>query len=430
VELHYNPFHFWGWANAKVPVNSQCNTVIQQHAWQDADRSGRNELQEALDIAESRLKNFLGYSVAPHYRSDDIQDYPRYRDPQLIAIWPTDITGYWKSVLTDEGYVQMMGVEKLTLLGTAPFVAPFPYTGYTPALPYLIYLDTDGDGLVDTFEIALNTTVTVPTQIEVYFAAADRTVLRSDWRIHPVSVTISGGIATIRGRSWMLGRPILYESALAPSVQLNPDTVANYAQSLEVYQHVCDPTGITLTTSQGEFIWDSVPYPSFWGILQGSPSLAGETDPGSNAYSLARVGIREAVIGVVFPGEALYNATTGLWNMTIPPWTTNICRPPDRVLLRYRAGYPLEADGQMNRRLRTVVSRLAMAELTNRIAACDEANRTLYFWQRDRSQVADKTEQYAISREDLNNPYGTKKGQIFAWHETKLLRLLRAVPNY
>ena len=40
-----------------------------------------------------------------------------------------------------------------------------------------------------------------------------------------------------------------------------------------------------------------------------------------------------------------------------------------------------------------------MAELTNKIVACDTANREIYRWQRDRSQTADRTEEYRISNE-------------------------------
>ena len=419
--LHYNPFHYWGWQNAKVPVTSACNSVVKNYAWQTQNAVGRNEIRQAIQEAESRLRDYLGYSVAPHYTTDDILDYPQLYDKNFVGTTPINAAGFWKAVSLSEGYVELAGVEKLTLLNTINANATFPFTGTKPSLPYLIYLDTDADGLVDTFEISVTTTVTDGSQIAVYFSATDR--LDSDmekWRINPINVSISSGTLTIRGRSWMLGRPILYEGVIA--ADLNPDTFANYAQSLDVYQRTCNQTGTTIDTAQGKFIWETLPYVPLWGVVANNSS----TDPASYAYSVARVGIRNSKMGIVYPGEALYDPTTLTWNATMPPWTSTF-RPPDRVQIRYRAGYPLDSNYQMDKKFQVAVARFAMSELDNRIAACDEAMRELARWQRDRSNTADKTEAYTVSKEDLNNPFGTRLGAIFAWHETKHLRLTRGV---
>ena len=357
-QLHYNPYHFYGWANSKVPVKSTCNTVVKQYAYQTDDAVGRYEIQQAIETAEKRLKDYLGYAIALHYVTDDIRDYQRFYDKGLWARWPIDGEGHWKAIQLSEGYVSSVGVEKLTLIDTAPIAADsygtpiFPYTGIVPPTPYLIYLDTDGDGLVDTFEVGVSTTVTNPSTIAVYLQTSDQ--LDSDmerWHILPVKVNISSGVATIRGRSWLLARPILYEGFI--HANLDPDDVTNYAQALDVYERVCDPTGTTVGVSQGEFIWETLPYPIWWGIFGGTSLTSGDTDPAAQSYSVARVGVRNAQMGVVLPGEAIYDAVTGLWNATIPPWLSNLTRPPDRVLVRYRAGFPLDSDGQVAYKFRT-----------------------------------------------------------------------------
>lgn len=427
-QLHYNPFHFFGWANDKVPVNSQCNTVCKEYAWQAAQALGRAEIRQAIEQAEGRLRDYLGFSLAPHFITDEVENYPRFYDTRLSAASPMDAAGGWKPVTLREGFVQAVGVEKLTLIATAPYVqnagSPhFPFTDATPAPPYLVYRDADGDGLADTFEVGVTTAVTDPLQLAVYFATGDRLTSEMErWHIGPVQVVIAGGVATLKGRSWMLSRPVLYEGVAASD--LDPSTVANYAQSLEVYSRVCDSTGTTVDTAQGKFIWETLPVLGWWGLCGGG--LDGSTDPASQAYAIARVGIRSAELGIVTPGGAIYDAGTGKWSMTVPPWT-GLFRPPDRVLVRYLAGHPLDEAGQIPMRLQTVIARMAMAEMTNRISACDDSNRTLYAWQTDRSRTANATEEYRISNRDLDNPYGLKAGHIYAWKETRQMRLIRGV---
>lgn len=433
-QLHYNPYHFWGWQNATDPVTSTCNTVLKKYAWQRNDALGRTEIESAIDEAERRLAFYLQYSVAPHFKSEVLR-YPPTYDQRFFQYQPMSATGTWKPVVLGEGYVKAVGVEKLTLLQTVNIVNDltppiFPYHSAPPAPPYLIYLDTDSDNLPDTFQIGLATTITDPTQLAVYFSAADRLdgqAVSDVWRIQPLFISISGGVATLRGRCWMLGRPILSEGFNIPD--LNPVTAANYVTSLEVYQRVCDPTGTTFDTAQAKFIWQTMPFQSGWWCFNWSSNLAnGSTDPASQAYSVGRVGIKNSQLGIVLPGQALLDATTGLWNETLPPWTPNV-RPPDQVEIRYLAGYPTDSQGRMDSHFQTVVARMAMAELNNRIVACDESNRELYRWQRDLALLSDTTEAYGVSREDLNNPFGTRRGHAYAWKEVKTRRLLRGVTN-
>jgi hypothetical protein len=106
----------------------------------------------------------------------------------------------------------------------------------------------------------------------------------------------------------------------------------------------------------------------------------------------------------------------------------SVYREPDRVLVRYLAGYPLDQNGNMDRKWRTIVARLAMAELGKRIAAAEVANRELWHWQYDLARAAGANdEQYAIGANDLENPFGTLRGQVYAWKQVKNLRLLNGL---
>jgi hypothetical protein len=102
-------------------------------------------------------------------------------------------------------------------------------------------------------------------------------------------------------------------------------------------------------------------------------------------------------------------------------------REPDRILVRYLAGQPL-ANQQMTEKWQVIVARLAAAELARRICACDEANQELYHWQFDLSRAAGANdEQYSISPPDLDNPLGTRRGQVWAWKQIRSLRLGKSV---
>lgn len=428
--LTYNPYHFYGLANDLAPVTSSCNTLVNQHAWQQADQAGRGEMREAIENAEERILSYLGYSVAPRYVEYTLP-YALYFDERIWRISPMDSRGEWISIKFPEGYVQAVGIEQRTLVDTAPAVynavpPDIPFTDPTPAPPYLIFLDANGDGLVDTFEIAVDTTATDASTLAVYFSASDRldgAPLSEDWRILPVHASIAAGVAKIRGPSWLLVKPILYEK-YTQSV-LDPNDFTVYVTSLVVYTRTTKTNGQTVTDSQGEFIWNTMPYP-YWATCCNNTQNPSIGDPAAEAFAIARVGIRNKDLGLLIPGQAVFNTTTQTWCSVVPYWTG--CRPPDKVKLRAYAGYPLDANGQMDIRLQRAVAYLAMADMPERICACDVANRVLWRWQAEMNRVATQgTEQFAITRRDLDNPFGMRRGHIFAWREILKLRLVTGV---
>lgn len=428
--LGWHPFHFFGLADTgnapKAPVRSQCDDLLKQYAWQDTDRAGRAEIALAIESAERLLRDYLGFAVAPEYREVTIP-WPRFYDTARTRYAAHDAAGRWIAPLLPFGCgeLQALGVEALTLRDTVTKSDP-PVGGDD-----LVFTDADGDGLYDTF----TATATVPSDTEaadlaVYFASADRLDGESAgerWRIRPVTISVSGTTATIKGRLWLLVRPIEYEGL--GTVPLDPSdlTAAGpYAQSLEVYTRVTDPTGTTAETAQAKVIWETAPFHGWWcGCGCSSPTLdpsSSPLDPAAIAYAVARATIRDARSGRVGIGEAVYNATSGVWAGL--NWSTG--REPDRVTVRLLAGAPLE-DGNMARAWQPIVARLAMAELGRPVAACETANRELFRWQQDVALVDGRNEEkYSISDQDLDNPFGTRRGHIFAWRQVKHLALTPA----
>jgi hypothetical protein len=424
----FPPWHFWQFAdgpgnNAIVPIDSKCSTLVFEHDWQGSDAAGRASLRESIREAERMLLDYLGYRVAPEYVETTVA-WPRLGDASMGRLRDYDATGRRLAVLAPEGYIQAMGIEQLTLIGTATATIP-PAPGDT-----LVYSAVFNAGLQDTFTITLPTTVTDPAQIAVYFAAADRfdgedfsSAVGDHWRIEPVQVTISGGNVVIVGRKWLVGKPLLYQNPVAAA--LNPQTATNFVSSLEVYQRTTDGSGNTVTTSQATLIYESNNCGPCWGrcCCGGGPPAG--SDPDATGLVIARAGIPDSVLGQVTPGAATYDPTTGAWSSA---WCCagNYC-DPDRVTLRYLAGYPLDSDGQFARKLRAMTCQLAGAEAKRRICACRETNERLFDLQQDLSLEATQSEKYTTTTEQLNNPFGTRRGHVKAWRTASDLILRRGI---
>ena len=157
-----------------------------------------------------------------------------------------------------------------------------------------------------------------------------------------------------------------------------------------------------------------MPLPTAWWLCCPNPTDS-QTDPATVGYAVARAGIRNAKMGIVTPAQATYNAETGHWVENFPVWNWR----PDRVIVRYYAGYPLDSDGQVARKIRSIITDLTVASMPERICACDIANKALHYLQWDLSRVGNNVEMYATNNRILDNIFGTKRGQVSAWRKLK-----------
>lgn len=401
--IGYNPWHFFGLIDAqKMPVTSACNTLLFQHTWQAYDRTGREDIIEAIARAEKRLFDFLNFWPYPRY-TEKTFTFPQYPDRRVQKIGWAGGDGAWASLDLQERYVQKIGVETFALLGANQAVT---------------YSDLDGDTLSETFTVTLAAPagLTDVTEVRVYFNATDRYTgesIGARWEIKPIRASLTGGNLVIVGNSWNCVKPVKYETGRGVDLQISETT--NFASSVDVYRRYIDPTGSTVDTAQGKVIWETLPY---WNYAVCDP-VNNSTDPAALAYATARAGIRDSRLGLVTPAQAVYNSTYQTWGS--PDWPGS-CRPPDRVTLRYEAGYPLDA-GRVSLSMERTIAYLAAAELVKGICACEVANKNLYYWQFDLSKVGGD-ESYGVSPADLENPFGTRRGHVYAWKEVKHLRIL------
>lgn len=388
--LGYNPWHFFQLSNSTTtPRNSSCNDLVYEHEWQNASAVGRAEIRRALVLAQEQLASWLRYDVAPAYREDTVA-WPRLADAAWDRTGQFDQRGQFLSVILPRTQIQRIGYQRTTLIGNAS----------------VTYTDENGDGLDDTFTVSIATSVTDTAQLGVYVAATDRydgSGLSQRWRIAPVRVSVSGGIATITGRAWLAVRPVLYEES---TQAINPADATRFCATMDVARHYIDPDGITADDCQATLIY---------GPDTGDPASVGE--------AVARAGIRDAANGIVAPALATYDATSGTWSSTA--WACGL--EPNGVLVRYEAGVPL-VDGRMDPYFEELVFILTLANIPGPICACKEANKRLYHYQFDLARTGGANgEGYGlISGEDLSNPYGTRRGQVEAWKRVSQRRRLRS----
>ena len=379
-----------------------CRGVTKERSWQDRDYAGRQDIRNSMANAERQLAEQLRFYPGPTYLEDTVE-LPRFSDRRMIRGSPEGGDGRWLSVQLPTGWIQSVGVEARTQIAIAAAVT---------------YIDMDGDGYNEIATIGpIATTFTDIKEIAIYFVSGDRYGSDDDlserWRIAPIKVTITGGQLTIRAPAWMFIRPVLLSGINAPDIDPN-GVPSPMAATVDIYRRFTDGSSTDVNFSQGVIIWETRPWHGWCCVctsctsasFQGSPN-----DPAATARAVARVGIRDSKGGFVTPAESFFDPVNGTWS-SMSWW---VCDEPDRATIRYLAGYPNDRDGQMNPRYREIVTMLAAADLARPISGCAEANRLLFYYQQDLAKTGAEKELYATSADIIDNPFGSRRGQVLAW---------------
>jgi hypothetical protein len=270
----------------------------------------------------------------------------------------------------------------------------------------MVFSDADGDGFSETVTITVATTLTDYCEVKVYVPGHNG---EQEWEIRdPRTKTITGGNFVATYWAWQLIDPDYWEAIpteAVPSVVVDLDA-AVYLASVEVYREYNDPTAVS-----AQFIWE----PSVGGAIcvfcegTGCEACALTTQDGC-------LQIRDAEAGFVVPAPATYDETDAEWDSN--PFS--VCRDPDIVRIWYYCG-DLSIKNLAGRtceplsdRWARIIAGMAAARLDKPVCACGNAEAMVERYQKDMGWTS-REGSYNVRWELLDNPFGTRVGEVEAW---------------
>lgn len=409
--LGFGPSFFWQAAGSSVfPLINACDDIFYQFYWQNEQQVSREEIANAIKEAEDDITRVLGYSPAPHWVDDELRDYPRYFRPEVTEWGMSDVRGFGKSVQLSQGKMLEGGQRAVTLIQAGVAV---------------VRTDTDGDGYKETATITATTDLTDKCELHCYFAGE---LANPDWEVRtPRSVTLSGGAVTFVFWSWQLINPEL-QQRLTVTTQSGPIDIeadASYVDTVDVYREYTD-----FTQPSAMFIWERQQLyglgllPAGWccSSCGGNGCMACEfiTQDGC-------IKAKNASGQNVTPQPAAYNSDTAQWDYN----SLNICRDPDMVKVWYRAGDVSQeylagrSCDPLSHYWAQAIAWLATARINRPFCACNNSQAfpgSPNNLQRDMSFTGSKVlGNFRVSEADLQNPFGSRVGEVKAWHKVSRL---------
>lgn len=399
--MQFHPYFFYQLANtSNMKITAACNQLVREYDWMMADTVGRADIRRAIDTAVEKLTDELDYSPYPRYFEEvHSLNYHMFRG-RGCAI-----------VRLNLGKVIDFGVEDFELL-TTPNISAGPQAN-------------GGWGINDNWVATFDGSTFDLEEAYAYPANGDLPILKRTTQLDPdpkcqfliplVRWTLDNSdpdqpLVNVWGEA--LGRavkPILYDNPTQAGTQeLDPATADNFISLPRLYRRYTNSNGVTIPTAAVLFEFDNA---------------CGCAGCGCNGQGLPYTRLGQATnwdarTGEVVVYPATFNAETEVWT----PSMFCGCHLPDRVRVRYYAGDDDACKWD------TIVARLAAAELARPICACTTANRELARWQFDLARSAGANdEQYVLSPNDLDNPLGTRRGQVYAYKDVLRLGLVRAV---
>ena len=400
-----NPAHFnqaTGGATY-MPVHNSCSNVWYQEDWHNADQVSRESLALEIHNAEMDIARELGFFPAPTWIAQDVRDYPRYYRPEAIRYGGWDVRGYTIGIKATHGKIISPGIRAAELLLTV-----------TTAAGTLAYSDADGDGFSETATVTIPTTYTDASEIKVYYEGHDG---EPEWEIrNPRTKTIAGGTFTATFWVWQFIDPDEWSAipTTAGASSIDVTDANTLVREADVYLEWNDPTQATAM-----FVWEPI---------QGADAICSSCGgSGCTACQLTTqdgcLHIRDANLGIVVPYPASYDDDTNTWASAC----YCVDRAPDMVSMhyycgayddRFLAGRTVEP---LSDYWATTIAWLATARLERPLCDCGAATNVAEELREDLALSAGGRS-HAVSFKKLENPFGTKRGEIKAWDRVSRTR--------
>jgi len=392
-----NPAHFSGAAHSSLfPSLGQCNDVWRQFNWQGGHIVGREDIAEAIMGAEADLAEFLGYWPAPKFISREVHPFPRHYRRDMFDVGLNSRYDR-KSIRTKWAKVISAGRRNLQVIGAA-----------TKAVE-LIY------------DLALQTaTITLPTpagitaaseyQIKTYFDGTQT----PEWEIRPpISVEIGANVVIIF-HAWQLIEPALQLAfpTADPFQAIDLTDINNFVDVVDVYREYADYTQHSV-----EFYWEPR-YTSGCPVCNGAGCVACQ-----HTVQCGCLYVRDVHQGIVVPTPAEYDTDEEVWN----DQAFDLCYAPDMLRFWYYAGDISDeflngyTTDPLSHFWAEIIAWMATARLYRPFCSCVNLNAYITQLQMDVTRSEAEGPAFTVSESDLDNPFGTRKGEVLAWRRVSKL---------
>ncbi|OJW05592.1 MAG: hypothetical protein BGO39_02965 [Chloroflexi bacterium 54-19] len=239
-----------------------------------------------------------------------------------------------------------------------------------------------------------------PADLEAYFTGADQLPLDdsdADYQVRPVRFyRLNPTTIRLEGFNWLLVKPAFYENTIYPgfdpsisgtntSGALEVSDNLNFVSTLDIYKKVYSNTNkVTLTVTDFS---------------------------GNSTVSTFNVAIHDPDLGLIQVNQACFDAAPVCYcSVSSAFYTVNFISGDD--LNKWKA----------------TIARLALADIAAPLCPCESLE--VEHWQNDRAVTGNGQGGFSrIDNDDLKNPFGTREGQIAAWHQVKNQRILGGLGN-
>jgi hypothetical protein len=378
-----NPLHFNQLTSADYPGDS-CGDVWYQYAWMHSDQVSREDVARAIRSAELAIADQLRYHLIPDWIGAEKVPVPRPVRRDVYGLGMLNIRAQQKSFELRRGHIIAGGYRVKQELSSG--------------LP-IVRSDEDGDGYDETCSVVFATSVTDPQQIHLYFPGKQAD---DHWEIRPLdSVSISGGVATILFKSWLIPDPDLIMQGEA----IDGDDATNYIATVDAYRLYNDPG------TQATLIWEPVGG-SLCGCGQASCTIC------TVASQAACMGMRDQETGFVTAFPASYS--DGEWTAQALAFE----RDADRLLAYYYSGWQDPHSDRPNVDMDPfwveAVAKYSAGLLDRKVCSCNNAETHIDELRRDIAAVRQGIVFQSSTESQIGNPFGTTVGAIFAWNRVNV----------
>lgn len=339
--------------------------------------------------------------------------FPRHYRPEVYTAG-LNVRGQRVSARLNYGRLIQPGQRAVTVVETGVAV---------------VFSDEDGDGYDETATVVAATTLTDVNEVKVFFAGENGA---QEWEIrHPRSKEITGGVFTATFFSWQLIDPDLWFALTgglpATQAKLSPLKLTNsiYVSTVDVYREFPD-----FTQPSAKFFFENRPI-----NLVGAGQLDFCVSCNGTGCGACELRIQDGCFfprnvdeGVAVPVPADFDTATGEW--VEQRWID--CRAADQVRLSYYAG---DIDNRFLSGATTdplklywaeAITWLTVARLPRPMCSCGSVEKEVGMLRRDMRFTEPDGRSAILSDSDLNNPFGTRMGEVRAWKRVNTLARKRA----